>query len=46
MDTGHTGASFARRDPEWKMQRTYLGINKEVFDAELYAMGEALGIVL
>lgn len=37
---------MAWRDPKWKMQRTYLCTNKEVFDTELYAIEEALWIVL
>lgn len=28
------------------MQRTYLGTNKEMFNAELYEMGEALGFAV
>lgn len=46
MDTRCTGASVAWCNPEWKMQWTYLGTNKEVFYAELYVIGEALGIAL
>lgn len=32
--------------PEWKMRKTYLDTNKEVFDTELYAIGEALEIAV
>lgn len=46
MDTGHTEVSVECRNPEWKTQRMYLGTNKKVFSAELYAMGECLEIVL
>lgn len=46
MDSGRTGASVAWCDLNWKARTTYLGINKEMFDAELYAIGEALKIAL
>lgn len=46
LDSGRTGASMAWKETEWKTWKTYLGTNKEVFGAELYAIGEALGIAL
>lgn len=45
MHSGHAGASVAWYHSKWKTQRTYLGTNKELFDAELYSMREALLIV-
>lgn len=41
-----TGASVGWRHPGWKTRKTYLGTNKEVFNAKLYPIREALGIVL
>lgn len=32
--------------PEWKTGKTYLGTNKQVFDAEVYAIEEVLDIAL
>lgn len=46
LDLGHTEAKVAWCDPEWRMRATYLGFNKEVFDAELQTIGEALEIAL
>lgn len=46
MDTGWMGASVAWRDPGCKIRKTYLDINKEAFDAELYGVREALGIAM
>lgn len=31
---------------KWKTTKIYLGTNKEVFDAEVYLIGEALEIAL
>lgn len=33
-------------DPGQRTRNTYLGTNRKVFDAELYAIGKALGILL
>lgn len=44
LDFGRTGASVAWREPKWKTQKTYLSINKGVFDAELYEIGKAVKI--
>lgn len=33
-------------DPKWKTQNSNLGTNKETFNTELYAVGEALEIIL
>lgn len=33
-------------DPEWRMWKTYLGTTMEVFDAELYTIGNTLEIAL
>lgn len=46
LESGRTGASVAWYHPHWKTRKTYLGINKKVFNAELYAMGDALEIAL
>lgn len=46
MDSGRTGGSVAWRDPEYKTRMTYLGTNKEVLHADLYAIGEAPAITL
>lgn len=46
LDSGHTVASVQWRDPEWKMEKIHLGTNKEIFDAKLYAVGEAGVIAL
>lgn len=32
------------RQTEWRTWKTYLGKNKEVFNTELYAIGETLSI--
>lgn len=46
LDSGRTAAGVSWYDHECRMQKNYLGTNKEGFDAELYAIGEALEIVL
>lgn len=46
LDAKCTGASLARWNHDWNTQKTYLGTNKEVFNAELYTMGDALEIAL
>lgn len=46
LDTGLTGANVPWSDTERRTWKTYLRRNKEVFDAELYVIGEALEIVL
>lgn len=46
IDTGWTGANVAWRDPRWRIRKTYLDTNKEVFDPDLYAVGELLRIAL
>lgn len=46
LHSRHTEVSEAWRNPYWKMQKTYLGTNKEVCDTELYAMGDAMEIAL
>ena len=43
LDNERVGAAIAfRREGSWKEQGVYLGRNKEVFDAELFAIGQAL----
>ena len=43
LENERVGAAIAfRRRGSWKEQGTYLGKNKEVFDAELFAIGQAL----
>lgn len=42
LDSGYTGASVVWRDTELRSRKTYMGTNKEVFDEDLYAIGEAL----
>lgn len=34
------------RQTKWKTWKTYLGVKKEVFDAELHTIGEVLSIAL
>lgn len=46
QDSGRTEASVAWYNPWWKMWKTFLFTNKEVFDAELYAIREALRVAL
>lgn len=41
METG-----VAWKQIEWKRWKTYLSMNKEVFDAELHTLSEVLGIAL
>ena len=43
LENKRVGAAIAfRREGSWKEQGVYLGRNKEVFDAELFAIGQAL----
>ena len=43
LENERVGAAIAfRRRVSWKELGTYLGRNKEVFDAELFAIGQAL----
>lgn len=44
--TVRAGASVAWRATQWWTWKTYLCKNKEEFDAKLYAVGEAPGIIL
>lgn len=41
-----TGVNMAWRQTKWKTWKTYLGTNKQVFDAKLYVIGEAIYITL
>lgn len=46
LDSGWTSASVAWGHSECKTQKTYLSTTKEVFNIQLYAIGETLVIVL
>jgi ribonuclease HI len=47
LDHGGTGAGVAwKSNGEWLTSRTNLGKNKEIFDAELWGVSDALGIAL
>lgn len=46
LNSGGTGASVVWHIYASKIRKTYLDTNKEVFDEEIYVMGEALGVVL
>lgn len=37
---------MARHNSKWKIWKIYLSTNKEMLDAELYAIGKALGTAL
>lgn len=47
LETGNLRCSVVWRAPDgsWKTQKTHLGKNKETFDAELFAIAEALKLV-
>ena len=46
LDSGRVGAAVAFKEAgSWKGRGTYLGQNKEVFDAEVFAIGHALEII-
>lgn len=38
LESGRTGSSVAWKQPQWRTRKFHLGTNKEVFDAELYAI--------
>jgi ribonuclease HI len=44
LDSGHAGCSMVWKKPdeEWHQERYHMGNWKEIFDAELYAIAEAL----
>ena len=45
LESGAVGAAVAFREGcSWKREGTYLGKNKEVFDAEVFAIGQALRV--
>lgn len=45
LESGKTGAEVAwRHQPTWKTRRVHMKTNKEVFNAELYAVAEALEV--
>lgn len=46
LDSRHTRAGIVWCDHKWKMRKTSLSTNKELLDAELYAIGEVLGVAL
>lgn len=46
LDTGRTEARVAKKQTEWRTWSIYLGMNKQVFDTKLYAIGKALNIVV
>ena len=48
LDSQKTGAGVAWKNAggKWEFRKAYLGKNKEVFDAELYAVDQALEIAL
>lgn len=41
-----TGIAWKNSDGRWRTKKVYLGSNKEVFDAELYGIDQALEIAL
>ena len=46
LESGAVGAALAFRDGErWVRRGTYLGKNKEVFDAEAWVILQAVGLV-
>lgn len=46
LDTGMTDVHIGWGQSDWKTWKTYLGTNKEVFDAKLYNIGEASNMTL
>jgi ribonuclease HI len=48
MDSGYVGCSVVWRQPngEWRKEKYHLGKRKEIYDAELYAISEAVTLVI